>query len=208
MKPTVALLGTLSLIACTPQPSEERPTIESDQMERSDIEVFAELSERGSTRILYLANTNPPTSPGQIVIDYGQPSWKDEYEADFDELTLGKRWRFGNNSWTYLDTNVALRINGTEIAPGHYYLVLERTGSDQWFLELLDPARIRAQRLDAFFVYEAPAGTKAPLTWQRSEEMAERLSVRLIPVEDDFKRARLEIRWGNHMLTAGIEVQI
>jgi hypothetical protein len=161
-----------------------------------------------TTRILYFAETTPPSSPGQIAINYGQPMWKPEYEEKFDDLTKSKRWRFGNNNWTSLDTNVAFTLAGVEVGPGQYYLVLQRSPADQWFLVLLDPETVRAKRLDAFFVDEAPEGVNVPLNWKRTEELAEILSVQLIPVESDLNRAMLEIRWGNHMLAGAIEIAL
>jgi hypothetical protein len=174
----------------------------------SNVQAYGELTERQSTRILYFIDSTPPGSPGQIAIDYGQPLWKPEYEEEFDELTLGKRWRFGNNFWTSLDTSVPFAIGETPIDPGHYYLVLERTQSDQWYLVFLDPVAVGKARLDAFYVDEAPEGVKAALNQTSDEETAEKLSVKLIAVENEVEKARLEIRWGPHLLTADIDVKI
>lgn len=107
-----------------------------------------------------------------------------------------------------MDINVTIDIGGEEILPGHYYLLLERSQSDQWFLVLLDPAAVREKKLDAFYVDEAPQGVRAPLDWVRTEETTELLMVQLLPVEDDLNRARLEIRWGNHLLRAPIKVSL
>jgi hypothetical protein len=175
---------------------------------RPNVQAYGDVSERQSTRILYFINSDPPESPGQIAIDYGQPMWKSEYEEKFDELTLGKRWRFGNNFWTSLDTNVSFAIGETQVLPGYYYLVLERTQSNDWYLVFLDSVAVGEAGLDAFFVDEAPVGIKAGLDQTRSEETAEKLSVKLIPVDDEVEKARLEIQWGPHLLTADINVEI
>ena len=95
---------------------------------------------------------------------------------------------------------------GTEVSPGHYYLVLERSLEDQWFLVFLDPIEVRKRRLDAFYVDEAPEGTRAPLGWSRTEETTDRLLVQLVPNENDLNRARFEIRWGSHQLEADVRV--
>jgi hypothetical protein len=204
------LLSTITLlVACTAPPSRDTERAwEKEEPNEREIQAYQDKAKRMTTRILYVAETTPPSSPGQIAINYGQPKWKPEYEDKFDELTKGKRWRFGNNSWTSLDTNVAITLGGTEIGPGHYYLILERSLDDQWSLVLLNPERIRALKLDAFFVDEAPEGVKAPLAWRRTEEPVEALSVQLIPTEGDLNRARLEIRWGNHLLTGDIEIAL
>ncbi len=174
----------------------------------SNVQAYGELTERQSTRILYFIDSTPPESPGQISIDYGQPLWKPEYEEEFDELTLGKKWRFGNNFWTSLDTSVPFTIGETEVGPGHYYLVLERTRAGQWYLVFLDPVAVGKARLDAFYVDEAPEGVKAGLNQSSGEETAGKLSVKLIAVENEVEKARLEIRWGPHLLTADIDVKI
>jgi hypothetical protein len=197
----------LLTLACGTSP-EDSGSESTTTKGKSDVQAYGELNERQSTRILYFVNSTPPESPGQIAIDYGQPQWKSEYEEKFDELTLGKRWRFGNNFWTSLDTNVPFAIGETEVSPGYYYLVLERSQSDAWYLVFLDPVSVGQAGLDAFFVDEAPEGFKAGLKQSSGEETAEKLTVKLIPLENDLGKARLEIRWGPHLLTADINVKI
>lgn len=202
------LLSTITLLAaCTSPPrGDAERDWEKGTPDQQEVEAYAEKAKRMTTRILYYAETTPPSSPGQIAINYGQPMWKPEYEEKFDAMTEGKRWRFGNNNWTSLDTNVAITLAGIAVEPGQYYLVLERSQDDRWYLVLLEPEPMRAKRLDAFFVDEAPEGIKALLNWKRTEEPSEKLSVQLIPVESDLNKAMLEIRWGNHMLTGDIEI--
>ena len=44
-----------------------------------------------------------------LSVDYGQPPWKQQYaDAIGSEKSVGKRWRFGADFWTTLDTNVDL----------------------------------------------------------------------------------------------------
>ncbi len=72
---------------------------------------------------------------GLVTIAYGQPEWKPEYVEQFDAVTKGKRWRFGRNWWTTLDTNTPLVLGDVAIEPGDYYLVGERSAdSDDWYL--------------------------------------------------------------------------
>ena len=205
----VVPLSVLLLAACSCYQQEVDEAGKGSETEKSrDIQVYASTTDRMSTRILFFKEGTPPTSPGQLVISYGQPKWKPEYAEEFDELTRGKRWRFGNNDWTSMDTNLALDIAGVTISPGHYYLLLERSQSDQWFLVLLDPIGVRAKKLDAFYVDDAPEGVRAPLDWTRAEETTEQLMVQLVPLEDDSNSARLEISWGNHRLTAKVEMDL
>lgn len=205
----VAPLTVLLLAACSyyQQDSNEAKS-GSDKGESRNIQVYAATTDRMSTRILFFKEGTPPTSPGQLVISYGQPKWKPEYAEEFDGLTRGKRWRFGNNDWTSMDTNLTLDIAGETVSPGHYYLLLERSQSDQWFLLLLDPTGVREKKLDAFYVDDAPEGARAPLEWTSTEDSTEQLVVQLVPLEGDSNRARLEIHWGNHRLTANVEMEL
>jgi hypothetical protein len=191
-------------VACSPSP-QETPT-ETEEKEE-EIQAFATEASRVSTRILFYKDTEPPSSPGELAINYGQPRWKPEYEEMFDELTKGKRWRFGNNYWTGLDTNVEISISGTDVSPGQYYLAIERTSEDQWYLLLLNPEIIRAEKLDAFYVDEAPPGVRVALQWSRTSEDVEKLTVRLVPDEDEMSQASLDIQWGGHRLQAPVRVR-
>ncbi len=191
-------------VACSPS-SDEIPTGAEEKEE--EIQAFAAEAARVSTRILFYKDTEPPSSPGVLAINYGQPRWKSEYEEMFDELTKGKRWRFGNNFWTSLDTNVEISISGTVVSPGLYYLAIERSSEDQWYLLLLDPEIVRAEKLDAFYVDEVPPGVRVPLQWSRATEDAEMLTVRLVPDEDELSEASLDIQWGSHRLLAPVQVR-
>ena len=161
-------------------------------------------SPRVSTRMAYVGSD----SGGQFAIDYGQPEWKAEYEAQFEALTKGKRWRLGNNFWTTLDTHLDLYIGGIPVKAGYYYLVLERSESDEWRLILLDPKIAREKRLFASMANQTSGGLEAPLKWEQVEETASKLEVRLIPDETDLNKTMLEIRWGKHKLTTSIEVNL
>jgi hypothetical protein len=170
-----------------------------------EVRRFGGESPRMSTRIAYFGLN---TSEGQLVIDYGQPEWKPEYEAEFDKLTKGKRWRLGNDFWTNLDTQLDLVISGTEVESGYYYLVLERSETDQWQLILLDSKQIQAKKMDAFMAEQTKGGLRAPLTWEETGESVQKLEITLIPDQNDLTKAKLEIRWGKHKLSAPIEVSI
>jgi hypothetical protein len=167
------------------------------------VQRFEDETPRVNTRIAYFGQN---TSEGQLAVDYGQPEWKPEYDTEFDEMTRGKRWRLGANFWTTLDTHLDLTIGGAKVARGYYYLVLERSESDEWFLILLDPEAIRAKKLDAFMVGQTSGGIQALLTWEKTETLAPKLTIKLVPTEGDLGKATLEILWGNHKLTAPIDV--
>lgn len=170
-----------------------------------EVQRFGGESVRVSTRIAYFGKNS---SAGQLAIEYGQPEWKDEYETQFDELTRGKRWRFGNNFWTTLDTHLDLTIAGTKVAIGYYYLVLERSQGDDWSLVLLDPKEIQAKKLDAFQAELTTGGIVVPLNWEQTEDISEKLIIKLAPSEGKLDKGTLRIGWGKHKLTADIDVSL
>jgi hypothetical protein len=171
----------------------------SASMGAQEVQRFGGETPRMSTRIAFFGQNS---SEGQIAIGYGQP------ETQFDALTKGKRWRFGNNFWTTLDTHLDLTMAGVDVASGYYYLVLERSENDDWFLVLLDPKKARSKKLDASMVDRTTGGTKIPLNWERTESSTDKLTIKLIPNKDDITAATLDIRWGPHELTAPFKVTL
>jgi hypothetical protein len=173
-------------------------------------EAFDGQSERGSASIAYFSqpSENEFNAEGGFVITYGRPEWRAEYDEQFDELTKGKRWRFGNNSWTTLDTNVSLKIAGAEVAPGYYYLVLERGQGDDWSLVILDPKPLQKKKMDASGAEETTGGITAPLTTSMTAEPATKLTVNLTKNENDLTKASLDIQWGKRKLSATIDVGV
>ena len=173
-------------------------------------EAFDGQSERGSTSIAYFSTPSEDefNAEGGFVITYGRPEWRPEYDEQFDELTKGKRWRFGNNSWTTLDTNIPLKIAGTKVAPGYYYLVLERGQGDDWSLVVLDPVPLQKKKMDASGAEETTGGIKAPLTHAMVAEALPKLTVNLTKNENDLTKATLDIQWGKRKLSAPIDVGV
>jgi hypothetical protein len=170
-----------------------------------ELQRFGGESQRVSTRIAYFGKNS---SAGQFAIEYGQPEWKAEYETEFDTLTRGKRWRFGNNFWTTLDTHLDLTIAGTAVPTGYYYLALERSEGDDWSLVLLDPKTIQSKKLDAFQAELTTGGLSVPLTWEKTENVTEKLTIKLAPADRELDKATLTIWWGKHKLTADIVVNL
>ena len=171
------------------------------------------VAQRAYARILYTlrgANTGGAnTYPGEFVISYGQPSWKPEYNdpATFDQMTKGRVWRMGDNFWTVLDTNLPLRIGGKEIAVGEYYLGAHRSeDGNAWSLAFMDPSKIRKDRLDAVEIAKATVDFMVPMTFQKREEAAEKLTITLEHPKEDLMNVTLRVAWGNFQLTAPIQV--
>jgi hypothetical protein len=166
--------------------------------------------DRASARILFWDNAKH-AGAGEFAIDYGRPMWKSAYEdpAQFDKMTKGKIWRLGSNFWTTLDTCVPLTISGKKVPAGYYYLGLHRSDDgSKWGLVLIDPARVRSMRLDAFNIDKAPISFEIPMTPASATAKAEKLTITLQYFEPTSRSAMLNIAWGTLALTAPIEVSL
>ena len=144
---------------------------------------------------------------GLVTVAYGQPEWKPEYVEQFDAVTKGKRWRFGRNWWTTLDTNVPITLGDVAIEPGDYYLVGERPAdSDDWYLLVLDPAGVRKLQLDPVMAFETTGGRQVKLTHELTESTNELMTIEIYPDEADSSQAMLAAWWGNHRLSAPLRL--
>lgn len=170
------------------------------------VKVFAAATPRASTRLLYWGQA---TSPGQVAIDHGQPTWKDAYQAAIDGTRhVGKRWRLGCDFWTTLDTNLPLRFGATAIAPGSYYLTLERSADGEFLLTFLDPAVVRGRKVDPYLAHTTTGGIAVPLELTTTTNVAEQLEIRLAADEQESTKCRLSIRFGTHVLAAPFTAEL
>jgi tetratricopeptide (TPR) repeat protein len=144
-------------------------------------------------------------SAGQIVMEYGQPEWKADYDKAIDsEKTKNRRWRFGKDFWTTFDTNVPITLGGVKVPPGDYYCVLENTdaGFKMW---LLDPTEVRAKKLDAYVANMTTGGIGIPLEHSKVEgdaKTADKMVVDIALDEGKTNEGDLKIRFGPHVLAA------
>lgn len=179
--------------------------------QQSNITVFSgdAPTERATTRIVYF-DTAKRALIGEIAINFGQPVWKKEYEGPmFDTTTKGKVWRFGKDFWTTLDTNVPIKIAGKEIQPSAWYLGLHRSDDGStWSLAFLDQAKVRAAKLDAFAIAQAPIEFKIPIKTEKADSSAEKLIILLTAPKEKPTEATLMIHWGTIKLTAPVMVTL
>ncbi|MEO6593748.1 MAG: hypothetical protein ABIP94_03235 [Planctomycetota bacterium] len=171
-------------MAAAPPPTEQTP--------------YAETSQRGNTRIFYWFG---PDSAGQVAVDFGRQRWQPAH-AKFLRPPGGPRWRFGENFWTSLDTNMQLELGGVLVEPGQYYLVLENVDEKGPQLVLLDPQEVRRRRLDAFEASKTTGGQRVPLAASASEQSASGLDIELVVDGKQGDRGELRIRFGPHLMTA------
>jgi len=201
MKIRVAL-GVFVLLSLVPALAQQtKPVIVAEGGQPDD---------RASARVLYW-NTVKDHAAGQFAINYGRPVWKAAYEdpAKFDSLTKGKTWRMGSNWWTDLDTNLPLKIAGRKVAPGYYFLGLHRSADgSKWSLAFIDPAKVRAARLDAFEISRATMEFEAPMTITTAKSKAEKLTIELSYPKDNVRQVTMSVAWGTLALTAPIEVTV
>ena len=172
---------------------------------------FAQTSERVATRFLLFEQKDGRfRSQGQVCIDFTPPEWKKDYNDDkkLDQMTRGQRMRFGKDFWSRLDTSVPLDLGGIKVPAGSYYLALERSKDDKWSLVLLDPARMREQRVDAFDTASTKGGTLVPLTCSRSKESQERLKIEFLVDKKDSRKAILDLHWGTYKLSTPLTAEL
>ncbi len=174
-------------MAAAPAPTEQTP--------------FPETSQRGNARIFYWFG---PDSAGQVALDFGQPRWQAAF-AKFLAAPAGRRWRFGENFWTTLDTNIPLTLGGVEVAVGQYYCALQTTKEGPQ-LVLLDPTEVRKQRLDAFEVNKTTGGIVVPLETLKSDAHSDRLELELTIDAAAKDTGALTIRFGPHTLFAPLRL--
>lgn len=168
------------------------------------------VDERGSARVLYW-NQDANASAGQFAVNYGRPIWKKDYEdpVKFDTMTKGKVWRMGSDFWTELDTGLPLKISGQSVDVGLYYLGLRRSeDGSKWSLVFIDPAKVRAARWDGFEIHKAPTWFEAPMTFQKTAAMAEKLTITMSYTKENYRHVTMKVEWGNMQLTAPIDVTV
>jgi hypothetical protein len=161
-----------------------------------------------STRLLYFRPNKGAL--GQFAFNYGRPVWKSDYDdsSKFDALTKGKVWRMGANFWSNLYTDLPLTISGKDVAPGYYFLGLQRSADgSSWSLAFIDPVNARKNHLDALFMDGVPVEFTAPMHLEPpSAEAVEKLTLTLTHPKDDMQNATLTLTWGHVVLTAPIKV--
>ena len=167
--------------------------------------------DRASARLLYW-DDDANTAAGQLAINYGRPVWRKDYEdpAEFDAITKGKVWRMGSNFWSNLYTDVPVRISGKAIAPGLYFLGLERSADgSSWWLAFIDPVKVRQAHIDAFDIRKAAVEFTAPMNLgPPGLSVVEKLTITLSRPATEIRNATLKVAWDHLTLTAPVKVTV
>jgi Protein of unknown function (DUF2911) len=161
--------------------------------------------ERQSARCVFFGTQ---TVSGSYSIDYGAPEWRADYDSTFDDLTLGKRLRFGKDQWTTLDASCALAFGKTDVTAGLYYCVLERSKKGDFSLVLLEADEIRKSKLDPFASAQTKGGIAIALSHEKVGESAGNLRIEVEKDAQNEKEQTLRISFGPHRLTARVKAKI
>ena len=128
---------------------------------------------------------------GKVSIDYGRPEMKGR-----DMLAMapdGFVWRFGSNKSTTFTTEADLMFGDQSLAKGSYSAWIKHVEGDSWSLIFNSEVGI----------WGAPGASRendvleVPLTYTVEDEMVERLTVRLLVMED---KSAVGVAWGTHRL--------
>ena len=170
------------------------------------------VEDRASTRIGYW-HKNVNAGLGEVVVSYGRPAWKKDYEKKLDEMTKGKIWRMGSNYWSLLDSTLPVRLSGVRIDPGLYFLAVRRSqDGTKWELLFIDHEKSRQKGLDAYDVGtrpdEIPILFTAPLTFEKRKTVEEQLTVLLSLNQGSETEGLMELTWGDFALTAPVSVEL
>lgn len=163
---------------------------------------------RSLSRIFYYSQDGGFTPKGQIFMGHGVPMWNEKHDAELAGMLAAKsekpmRWRFGSGAWTTLDSNVDLEFGDVKVPAGHYYAVLELTTDKKIHLVLLDPAKLRAKKMDAFQAAQTTGGIHIPLEWTKGEQSVEKFAIALKADKAKPAKFSITVRWGKQILTVG-----
>jgi len=167
------------------------------------VKVFAGTFDRKLARMVLFAGRG---SVGGVSISYGQPQWAEKYDELIGSPKYdGKRWRFGKDEWTTLDTSVPLTLGDKELKPGVYYLTIEQRGG-QFVLAAIDPASVHASTIDPYVAHLSQGGVETVLKHEKSDEVEKRLVIKLAQTMGSPGTGELVVRFGPHTLSAPIQL--
>ena len=169
------------------------------------VQVFAQTVERKLARVAWFDKKG---SPGQIAIDYSPVQWQEKYDDAVAKM-VGKKWRFGADCWTSLDTSVPLQIGGVEVPAGYYYLTLEQRDPGAFLLALHDANEVKKQRIDPFQADRLKSvGIEVKLEHGKAEKQFDRLDVGIHVEKGSLDHGTFAVYFGGHALTAPVAMQV
>ena len=190
-------------------------TVAVAQVRQGSWTPVVESMERGYSSISYWTHRDDGVEigGGRISVEHGKPQWPATLEDDtaFDDATVGKLWRLGNNKWSTFDTRLTLHFGDRTVAPGIDYLVIERPKADEWRLAFVAPDSVSPSFIDAWAAQarpdEIPRLFSVPLAYSTGDKTAE-LLISLGLENDDMSRGALRVHWGPHQLETVFEIDV
>ncbi|MEW6130493.1 MAG: DUF2911 domain-containing protein [Acidobacteriota bacterium] len=142
------------------------------------VTVFAQMT--GDRGVAELA-----LSGGKVSVEYGRPSLKgrDIEKMLNEQLPVGTAWRMGSNAATTLTADADLKFGKTVVAKGKYVLQAKRAEDQKWILVL---------------TAENQTPVEVPLTFKKSDQSAEMLTIALTAKGKDGK---FLLHWGTFTLS-------
>jgi tetratricopeptide (TPR) repeat protein len=163
-------------------------------------QVLAQNVERRNARAVWFSRQG---SPGQLSIDYSPVPWSDKYEeAVASGEQKGKKWRFGADFWTRLDTSLDLQFGSVAVPAGYYYLTLEQRDADTYVLALHDAAAVKKLKLDAFLSERLKGGIEVTMQHKKADEIARELAIAIAMKPGSKTEGTVTVHFGGHALTA------
>ncbi len=190
-------------------------TVAVAQVRQGSWTPVVESMERGYSSISYWTHryAGVEIGGGRISVEHGKPQWPATLEVHtvFDDATVGKLWRLGNNKWSTLDTQLTLHFENRTVEPGIYYLVIDRLKANDWRLVFVAPDSVSPSFIDAWAAQarpdEVPRLFSVPLRYSTAEKAAE-LDISLALKQDDMSRGAIRIHWGPHQLETAFEIDV
>ncbi|MBK6939247.1 MAG: DUF2911 domain-containing protein [Planctomycetes bacterium] len=170
----------------------------------AEIELGAYSTQRMGSRILAFGARSI-----EVHLEWGPVAWKDEYAAAIDSGKLdGRRWRLGADFWTTLDTNVPLTFGDKTLAPGMYYVSMERRDG-KTLLQFHDPVKARTQKIDPFMIQDfLSQPVEVEMTVSKSDAPTQQLTLALTskPAKGDAPNAAITVDYGPYHAEAAMRV--
>ncbi len=168
------------------------------QVEPETVQCSAAKYERASAGTFFYSQTESDFKVfGQYELTYGSPVWKKEYGSAVKIVLPETRLRLGNNFFASFDSSCPVLVGDETLAPGYYYLAMERGGEGEMFLVFLDPEPIRERKQNGNHSNGTTGGLRMKLDWTEASEIAERLKISFEPAGGENPAAWMSLRFGN-----------
>ena len=164
----------------------------------ADVQVFG----GGGERAAYMQVFFGPNGPAGLVgIQYGQPQWKDEYDAQFDRIK-GNDLRLGKDNWTTFNTDIAVSFGETQVSAGTYFFGLRCTDEGDFHLIVLEATA--ASKAGAVPFNPASWGEPThviPLEHTETGGMERKMVMEFPADSEEPSKFTFRLAWGGHELT-------